>query len=275
HVVRGNDLVSATPRQMALFAALGHPREEWPSYAHLPLIVGEDNKPLSKRNGEVSLRWYREHGFLADAMRNYLALLGWSLAPDRELFTTDEMVAAFDLSKVSRNPARFDVRKLEAINGEKIRALPEATLVEMLRPWFAEAGLPVPAGVLETAVPLVQTRIVRLTDAVEMLRFLLVDETDFQVVDRDQLTPAVTAQLSAAAEALAALDTWTHDVIEACLRGTLVEGMGLKPKLAFGPVRVAITGRRMSPPLFESLALLGRDRSLARLKAALDMVAAP
>jgi glutamyl-tRNA synthetase len=274
HIVRGNDLVSATPRQLALFAALGHPREEWPSYAHLPLIVGEDNKPLSKRNGEVSLRYYREHGFLPDAMRNYLALLGWSLAPDRELFTTDEMVAAFDLSTVSRNPARFDIRKLEAINGEKIRALPEAELAGLLRPWLVEAGLPLPDGVLEKAVPLIQTRIVRLTDAVDMLRFLLVEEDDFTVVDRDQLGPAVTDQLSAARDALAALDAWTHDVIETCLRATLVEGLGLKPKLAFGPVRVAITGRRMSPPLFESLALLGRDRSLARLGAALDIAAA-
>ncbi|HEX7355996.1 MAG TPA: glutamate--tRNA ligase [Mycobacteriales bacterium] len=273
HIVRGNDLVSATPRQMALFAALGHPREEWPSYGHLPLIVGEDGKPLSKRNGEVSLRWYREHGFLADAMRNYLALLGWSLAPDRELFDTAEMVAAFDLSRVSRNPARFDVRKLEAINGEKIRALPEETLVQMLRPWFEAAGVPLPPGVLESAVPLIQTRIVRLTDAVDMLRFLLVEEADFAVVDDDQLVPAVAPQLSAAREALAAVEAWTHEVIERTLRDTLVDGLGLKPKLAFGPVRVAVTGRRMSPPLFESLELLGRDRSLGRLDAALALAA--
>lgn len=274
HIVRGNDLVSATPRQLALFAALGHPPDEWPAYAHCPQVTGDDGKPLSKRNGEVSLRWYREHGFLADAMRNYLALLGWSLAPDRELFTTEEMVAAFDLSRVQSNAARFDVKKLEAINGEKIRALPEATLVDLLRPWLVEAGLPVPDGVLEAAVPLIQTRIVRLTDAVDMLAFLLVEEDDFRVVDRDQLGPAVAGQLSAAREALAALDTWTHDVIETCLRATLVEGLGLKPKLAFGPVRVAITGRRMSPPLFESLELLGRDRALARLSAALDIAEA-
>ena len=270
HVVRGNDLVSATPRQMALFAALGHPREEWPSYAHLPLIVGEDGKPLSKRNGEVSLRWYREHGFLADALRNYLALLGWSLAPDRELFDTEEMVAAFDLSRVSRNPARFDVRKLEAINGEKIRALPEPTLVELLRPWFAAAGLAVPAGVLEAAVPLVQTRIVRLTDAVDMLRFLLVDEAGFTVADPDQLGPGTAPQLRAAHEALAGLDLWATEPIEAALREALVVRLGLKPRVAFGPVRVAVTGRRVAPPLFESLALLGRDRTLGRLAAALE-----
>jgi len=269
HVVRGNDLVSATPRQMALFAALGHPREQWPQYAHCPQVTGDDGKPLSKRNGEVSLRWYREHGFLPDAMRNYLALLGWAIAADRELFTTEEFVAAFDLSRVTSNAARFDVKKLEAINGEKIRALSEAELLEAVVPFLVAAGLPTPHDVLVRAIPLVQTRIVRLTDAVDLLRFLLVDEDEFVVVDHEQLVAEVLSQLSAAHDALEQLDSWDHAAIEATLRSALVDGLGLKPKLAFGPVRIAVTGRRTSPPLFESLEILGRERSLSRLAGAL------
>ncbi len=269
HVVRGDDLMSATPRQLALYAALGVDRDAWPVFAHLPQVTGEDGKPLSKRNGEVSLRWYRDQGFLPEAMLNYLALLGWSLAPDREVFALAEMVAAFSLGKVSRNPARFDVRKLEAINGEKIRGLTAADLTQRLRPLFAAAGLDVPAGALEAAVPLVQTRIVRLIDAVEMLSFLYVADDDFTVTDHAQLVAEVLAQLAAAHDKLEELPEWTAAAIEAGLRAALVDGLGLKPKHAFGPVRIAITGRRMSPPLFESLELLGRERSLARLADAL------
>lgn len=268
HIVRGEDLVSATPRQLALYAALGHPVERWPQFAHLPLLVGQDGKPLSKRNGEVSLRYYRDAGFLPAAMLNYLALLGWSLAPDRELFSVAEMVQAFDLGKVSKNPARFDVQKLEAINGEKIRAMSEAELVATLRPWMRAAGLPDDAGFLQAAVPLIQSRMVRLTEAPELLGFLLVSEEEFTVVDRQLLTADVLPTLDAAARALEALEEWTGASVEAALRAALVDGLGLKPRHAFGPVRVAVTGRRVSPPLFESVQLLGRERTLRRIAAA-------
>lgn len=272
HVVRGEDLVSATPRQMALYAALGSDQDDWPVFAHLPLLIGDDGKPLSKRNGETSLRWYRDNGFLPAALLNYLALLGWSLAPDRELFDLEEMVAAFELAQVSKNPARFDLRKLEAINGEKIRGLNEAQLAEEIRPLLAAAGLVDRYGLLERCIPLVQTRMTRLTDAVTMLTFLFVDEDDFTVVDHEQLVAEVLAQLDAAYDALKGLPEWTAGVIEGCLRRALVEELGLKPKNAFGPVRVAVTGRRMSPPLFESLELLGRERSLRRIASAREEI---
>jgi glutamyl-tRNA synthetase len=269
HIVRGEDLISATPRQLALYEALGHPREEWPRFAHLPLLVAEDNKPLSKRNGEVSLRWYRENGFLPEAMRNYLALLGWSLAPDRELFDTAEMIANFDLTRVSRNPARFDLKKLEAINGEKIRALSEAELAQELVPWLEAAGYHADAGFLQAAVPLVQSRMVRLTEAPDLIGFLLVDEDDFAIVDQEILTGELLPQLDVSLRALQDVPAWTAEILEAALRAALVDGMGLKPRNAFGPLRIAVSGRRISPPLFESLELLGRAKTIARLRRAI------
>lgn len=269
HIVRGEDLISATPRQLALYEALGHPREQWPRFAHLPLIVADDGKPLSKRNGEVSLRWYRENGFLPEAMRNYLALLGWSLAPDRELFGTAEMVANFDLTRVSRNPARFDIKKLEAINGEKIRGLSEAEFARELAPWLEGAGYRADAGFLQAVAPLVQSRMVRLTEAPGLLGFLLVDEEDFTVTDRELLTSELLPQLRTSLQVLDALPGWRAHDLEAALRAALVTEMGIKPRNAFGPLRVAVTGRRISPPLFESLEILGRDRTLRRLRHAI------
>jgi glutamyl-tRNA synthetase len=269
HIVRGEDLISATPRQLAIYEAIGHPRDEWPQFAHLPLIVADDGKPLSKRNGEVSLRWYREHGFLPETMRNYLALLGWSLSADRELFDTDEMVAAFDLTRVSKNPARFDIKKLEAINGEKIRALGAEEFVAVITPWLEAAGLTVDRATLEAAAPLVQSRMVRLTEAPDLLGFLFLDDDDFYIVDHPLLLGEDVPQLTRAQYALEDLEEWTTAGIEAALREALIEGLGLKPKVAFTPVRIAVTGRKISPPLFESIELLGRERALARIENAL------
>lgn len=272
HIIRGEDLIAATPRQVALYTALDHPRDKWPEFAHLPLIIGDDGKPLSKRNGEVSLRWYHDHGFLPEAMLNYLALLGWSLAPDRELFTLEEMVGAFDVRRVSKNPARFDLKKLEAINGEKIRAMSEAELMVRLRPWFQAAGLPAEAGFLQATIPLVHSRIVRLTEAVEMLGFLLVSEDEFTVTDREQLTADSLPALDSAMAALDRLHAWTASKIEDALRDALIERLDLKPRQAFGAVRVAVTGRRVSPPLFDSMELLGRERSMGRLADAVGLI---
>jgi len=269
HIVRGEDLISATPRQLAIYEAIGHPREEWPQFAHVPLIIADDGKPLSKRNGEVSLRWYREHGFLPEAMRNYLALLGWSLSADRELFDTDEMIAVFDLARVSKNPARFDIKKLEAINGEKIRAMSPEDFAATLVPWLEQADLNPDPPLLAAAAPLVQSRMVRLTEAVNLLGFLFVDDDDFFIADNQSLLGEDVPQLTQALYAFEDLEEWTTEAIEAALRAALIERLGLKPKVAFSPVRIAVTGRRISPPLFESIELLGRERTIARLEAAL------
>ncbi len=278
HIVRGEDLIAATPRQMAMYAAMGVPREAFPEFGHLPLIVGDDGKPLSKRNGEVSIAWYRRNGFLPEAMVNYLALLGWSLpGTDREVFTVDELVEAFDVRRVSKNPARFDVKKLEAINGEHIRRISEGDLAARLVPVLQDAGVlpdePSPSQheLLRDAIPLVQTRLARLTEAPDLLRFLFAGES-FSVdpaAAAKTLLGETLGSLDAARRALVSLTSWVAADIEAALREALVDGLGLKPKHAFGPLRVAVTGRTISPPLFESMELLGRDVTLARLDAAI------
>ncbi|HEX8002172.1 MAG TPA: glutamate--tRNA ligase [Mycobacteriales bacterium] len=279
HIVRGEDLIAATPRQMAMYAAMGVPRDRFPMFGHLPLIVGDDGKPLSKRNGEVSIAWYRRNGFLPEAMLNYLALLGWSLpGTDREVFSVAELVAAFDVTRVSKNPARFDVKKLEAINGEHIRLISEGDLAARLVPVLQDAGVlpdePTPEqhALLRDAIPLVQTRLARLTEAPDLLRFLFAGEsfTVDPAAAAKTLLGEVLGPLDAARSALAAVDPWTTSGIEAALRTALVDGLGLKPKHAFGPLRVAVTGRTVSPPLFESMELLGRETTLARLDRARD-----
>jgi glutamyl-tRNA synthetase len=269
HILRGEDLVSATPRQLAMYAALGVPRERFPAFGHLPLIVGDDGKPLSKRNGEVSIRWYRDNGFLPSAMLNYLALLGWSLDGEHELFSLAELVEVFSIERVGRNPARFDLKKLEAINGDKIRALPEATLADLAMQQLTAAGVTADADVVARAVPLVQTRLARLTEIPGLLGFLFADPFAVEEAAAEKVLTADAAPvLAAAVAALSGLTEWTTVAIEESLRTALIEGLGLKPKHAFTPVRVAVTGRTVSPPLFESLELLGRDRTLSRLSAA-------
>ena len=276
HVLRGEDLLSSTPRQIALYDALaeiGVGTGGTPEFGHLPYVMGQGNKKLSKRDPESNLLGYREAGYLPEGLLNYLALLGWAIAEDRDVFTMEEMVAAFDIGRVNPNPARFDVKKAEAINATHIRRLAPEELASRLAGFLAVAGLlPLEATadataehrrLLAAAVPLVQERMTTLRDAVDMLGFLLVDEADFVVAE--PIDEAGRGVVKAAYEALAVLPEWTTDAIEQALRTALVEGLGLKPRLAFGPVRVAVTGRRVSPPLFESLALLGRERTLARL----------
>ena len=275
HVVRGEDLLSSTPRQIAVYRAMGVDEAEFPVFAHLPYVLGKDGQRLSKRNGVVSVNWYREQGFLPEAICNYLALLGWSPGENREEFTMAEMAAEFDLARVNRNAAQFDVRKLEAINGDKIRALGPADFAARITPFLAGAGLvatpptAAEAGLISAAAPLVQERVTTLAQAAEMLGFLFVDEADFRVEPEDAaraLTPDAGPALAAAEEALAGLGSWTEEAIRAALEAALVDGLGLKPRAAFGgAVRVALTGRRVGPPLFGSIELLGRDRTLGRL----------
>ncbi len=277
HVLRGEDLLSSTPRQIAFYDALaeiGVGSGILPRFGHLPYVMGQGNKKLSKRDPESNLLGYRDRGFLPEGLLNYLALLGWAIAEDRDIFSMQEMVEAFTIERVNPNPARFDLKKCEAINASHLRELSVEELAERMLPFLQRAGLvgDPPAerdrDVLAQAAPLVHERMTTLDEAVDMLGFLFVDEAAFE---RD---PADAAKLlnedgrsvvKAAHEALAALDDWTTAAIEEALRAALVEGLGLKPRNAFGPVRVAVTGRRVSPPLFESLELLGRERALGRL----------
>jgi glutamyl-tRNA synthetase len=275
HVLRGEDLLPSTPRQIALYRALIAigVTDTVPQFGHLPYVMGEGNKKLSKRDPTSSLNLYRQQGYLPEGLLNYLALLGWSIADDRDVFSLDEMVAAFDVADVNANPARFDPKKCEAINATHIRLLPPDEFAVRLRSYADEIGTKAPAGVIESAAPLVQERIRTLRDGLDLIHFLLVAEADF-TVDEDaavkQLDGPGHDVVPAALATLETVSEWTAGELEQHLNAALVQGLGLKPRQAYGPVRVAVTGRTVSPPLFESLELLGRDRTLARLRAARD-----
>ena len=281
HVLRGEDLLPSTPRQIPLHAALralGMASGPMPRFGHLPIVLGEGRRRISKRNTpEASLRQVRAEGFLAEGILNYLALLGWSPGGDQELFTLDEMVAAFSVEKINRNPATFDVKKLTAINGVKIRSLEPGEFVKRLLPFLVRRGLldsPVSDAQLElvaAAAPLVQERSATLVEAADLLGFLLVPDHHFSVdpaAAAKVLTPSSAPVLDTAASVLADLPSWTAEDVQETLQAALVDRLGLKPRVAYGPVRVAVTGRTVSPPLFESIELLGRERTLERLRAA-------
>jgi len=280
HVLRGEDLLSSTPRQIPLYAALADVGigAGPPSFGHLPYVMGQGNKKLSKRDPEANALGYRDAGFLPEGLLNYLALLGWAISGDRDIFSLEEMVEAFDIGDVNPNPARFDIKKADAINGSHMRLLSIDDITHRALPFLKAAGVvsdPVSdadAQLLELAMPLVAERINKLTEAVDMLGFLFIDEADLELDEADAaklLDDAGKAIVQASYDAVAALPTWSTDAIQTALQTALVDERGLKPRVAFGPVRVAITGRRISPPLFESMELLGRDRSLARLQGAL------
>jgi glutamyl-tRNA synthetase len=277
HVLRGEDLLSSTPRQIALYEALielGIARAV-PRFGHLPYVMGEGNKKLSKRDPQASLLGYRDAGFLPEGLLNYLALLGWSISPDNDIFSVDEMVAAFDVQDVLPNPARFDLKKAEAINAAHMRLLSVSEMAERVVPHLVGAGVlsdpptDYERDLLAKAMPLVHERMNKLTEAPAMLGFLFSDKVEYDEADVAKLLDDEGRRVVAAAhDALSRLDTWTTEAIDEALRPSLVEGLGLKPRNAFGPVRVAVTGRRISPPLFESLELLGREVTLARLATA-------
>ena len=275
HVLRGEDLLPSTPRQIALHRALiaAGVGEAVPEYAHLPTVLGEGTKKLSKRDPQSNLFVHRDRGFLPEGLLNYLALLGWSIAPDRDVFSLKEMVGAFDVIDVNSNPARFDQKKADAINAEHIRALEPGDFAARLRDFFAGRGQDIgldEAG-FAAAAELVQTRIVVLSDAWDLLRFL--SDEDYLIDPKaaaKELRSEAVPVLDSAVGALDALGQWTATGIEQALKDVLVDGLGLKPRKAFGPVRVAVTGATVSPPLFESMELLGRERSLSRLRDARD-----
>ncbi|MDP2774602.1 MAG: glutamate--tRNA ligase [Nocardioides sp.] len=280
HVLRGEDLLSSTPRQIPLYAALADVGigNGAPAFGHLPYVMGQGNKKLSKRDPEANALGYREAGFLPEGLLNYVALLGWAISGDRDIFTVDEMVEAFEIGDVNPNPARFDLKKADAINSAHMRLLSVEDITHRALPFLKAAGVvsdPVSDSdttLLELAMPLVAERINKLTEAVDMLGFLFVDEAAFtrDAADAEKLLDeAGRGIVQASYDAVSGLREWSTAAIQEALQAKLVDELGLKPRVAFGPVRVAITGRRVSPPLFESMELLGRERSLGRLQSAL------
>lgn len=278
HVLRGEDLLSSTPRQIALyeaFAQINVGNGITPEFGHLPYVMGEKNKKLSKRDPESSLSLYRREGFLPEGLMNYLALLGWSFGEDREFFSMKEMADNFDLNRVSANPARFDIKKCTAINADWIRRLSNEELLTRLEPYLTSAGFELEQdnkALLVKAVPLIQERMETLGQAAGMLRFLLVAEADFSIEGADlNLVQSAESKevLQKAYEKLDQLSAWQTQILHDELNDLLVQQLGIKPRLAFTPLRVAITGRRVSPPLFESMELLGKQSCLSRIQKAL------
>ncbi|MBY6350133.1 glutamate--tRNA ligase [Rhodococcoides corynebacterioides] len=276
HVLRGEDLLSSTPRQIALYEALVRigVADRVPEFGHLPFVMGDGNKKLSKRDPQADLFLHRERGFIPEGLLNYLALLGWGFRDDRDVFSLAEMVEAFEIGSVNANPARFDQKKADAINAEHIRLLEPADFATRLRAFLEAAGHPIGVddAVFAEAAELVQTRIVVLSDAWGLLKFLLAPREEFTVDPASaakNLGPDARPVLDAAITAVDAAE-WTAPALEEALKSALVDGLDLKPRKAFGPVRVAVTGSHVSPPLYESLVLLGRDDSLLRLRAARD-----
>ncbi len=276
HILRGEDLLSSTPRQIRVYQAMGVAIEDYPVFAHLPFVMGADNAKLSKRNGEVSIAWYRDKGFLPEAICNYLALLGWSPGDDRENVTMKELCELFTVEKVNSSPARFDMKKLEAINGDKIRALTIDEFLKWTLPFLIKAnvisGTDSEIDLVKRALPIIQERIVMFSEVPAMLKFLFVKDFAIEADSLAKVTDSSAKDvLKRSLKELEPLGEWTHERIEAALRSSLIEDMGLKPRIAFGAVRIATTGSTISPPLFESMELLGKEASLSRISTALAL----
>ncbi|HVU72608.1 MAG TPA: glutamate--tRNA ligase [Mycobacteriales bacterium] len=275
HIVRGEDLLMATPRQMAMYAALGHPRDRWPQFAHVPLIMGEDGKPLSKRNESASLSWYRTQGFLPEAVLNYLCQLGWSMPDGREQFGADEFVAAFSLDRVQRNAARFDLKKLEALNGDWIRSLPLEDLEARVLAALVDADVAHDVAVVRRLLPELASRLKRLTEAPGLLAPLLSGPGGVALDPDDALallTAEAVALLDLAITTLEGVTPWESEPILDALRGAL-DAAGLKPKKVFPLLYLAVLGKRAGYPLTSAMEVIGREESLARLRTARDRAA--
>ena len=277
HVLRGEDLLSSTPRQIALYHALIDAgfTTHIPRFGHLPYVMGEGNKKLSKRDPEANLFHHRDRGFIPEGLINYLALLGWSLSHDRDIFSIQEMVKAFDVVNVNPNPARFDQKKADAINGDHIRLLTVEDFTARMIPYLQAGNVlsndptDVQLEILAAAAPLVQTRMNVLSEAPELLEFLFTHASQITYAE-DALkglpeNSAVVVAASVEALELIPEAEFTHDVIQEALNSALIDGLELKPRIAFGPLRTAISGRRISPPLFESMEILGKKDTIDRL----------
>ena len=276
HVLRGEDLLSSTPRQIALYNALYEAgvAKFIPQFGHLPFVMGEGNKKLSKRNPESNLFLHRDRGFIPEGLLNYLALLGWSISADRDIFTLQELCENFEVTDVNPNPARFDQKKAEAINSAHIRLLSDQEFTKRVLPYLQSAGVlgSAPTAqeleVLAKLAPLTKERVTVLSDVVGMVAFMFLSDQDL-VIEEDalkQLPENAAAIVNAAIDAIKGLSEFTTESIQQALSDALVEGLGEKPRNAFGPVRTAISGRRVSPPLFECMEILGKESCLARLE---------
>ena len=277
HVLRGEDLLSSTPRQIALYNALYEAgvAKFIPRFGHLPFVMGEGNKKLSKRNPESNLFLHRDRGFIPEGLLNYLALLGWSIAADRDIFSLEELKANFDVKDVNPNPARFDQKKADAINSAQIRLLSDEEFAKRTLPYLKSAGLidAEPSAreleVIRKATPLVKERVTVLSEVVGMLGFLLSTdvEFDFEPEALEGLPENAGEVVRSAISVLSELEDFSTEAIQNALNAELVERLELKPRVAFGPVRVALSGRRVTPPLFESMEIIGKQLTLARLEA--------
>jgi glutamyl-tRNA synthetase len=272
HVIRGDDHLSNTPRQILVYEALGRPV---PMFAHLPMIWGADGKKLSKRHGATSVEAFRDEGYLPEALLNYLALLGWSLDGETTIVSADTLKAQFSLDRVSKNPAIFDFEKLARMNGAYIREMSPDAFAAHMSPWLEQAGV-APAGDLQARpdwyrelAPMVAERTKLMPDAVPLVRFLFAKELDIepQAAEKVLAQPEAAPILAAVARGLATVEPWNPSAIEEALR-TIPEKLETKPKAVFQVVRVAVTGSLVSLPLFESIALLGRECTLARVQTA-------
>ncbi|MGP4995659.1 glutamate--tRNA ligase [Glutamicibacter ardleyensis] len=277
HVLRGEDLLSSTPRQIVLYRALIDIKvaQYMPLFGHLPYVMGQGNKKLSKRDPESSLFLHRDRGFIPEGLLNYLSLLGWSLSADEDIFTREQLIEAFDVKNVLSNPARFDIKKAEAINGTHVRLLEPQDFRDRLVPYLQAAelvGSELSAReneILDAAAPLVQERIGLLGEAAEMMEFLFKTDEDIQIEEKalKGMPANLVEVVDASIAALEGVQDWNAESIQDALRAKLIDELELKPRQAFGPARVAVSGKRVSPPLFESMEILGRDSSLTRLRA--------
>jgi glutamyl-tRNA synthetase len=264
HVVRGDDLLASAPRNAAVIEALGGSP---PAYAHLPQVLGPDSKPLSKRHGATSVAAFREQGFLPEALVNYLALLGWAKDDHTTFLDRDDLVEAFDLTHVSHNPAVFDTQKLEWMNNHYIQSLDEDDLAARCVPFLTAEGLSVEPRLLRRAIPLIRERMKTLSEAPALLRFLFTDDVVPNEKATELIAKAPGGYLKKAAEALDAQEGWDTEQIQAAL-DRLASEAGLSRTKGWQPIRAAVTGSNVSPPLPESLALLGKERTVARLREA-------
>jgi glutamyl-tRNA synthetase len=263
HVVRGDDLLASAPRNAAVIEALGGIP---PAYAHLPQVLGSDSKPLSKRHGATSVAAFREKGFLPEALVNYLALLGWAKDDHTTFLDRDELIDAFDLAHVSHNPAVFDTQKLEWMNNHYIQSLDEDDLAARCVPFLTAEGLSVDPTLLRRAIPLIRERMKTLSEAPALLRFLFTDDVVPNDKAAELIAKAPEGYLKKVADTLDALEGWDTERIQAAL-DRLASETGLSRTKGWQPLRGAVTGSNVSPPLPESLALLGRERTVARLRA--------
>lgn len=274
HVLRGEDLLSSTPRQIVLYNAMYEAgiAQFIPKFGHLPFVMGEGSKKLSKRDPQSDLFAHKKRGFIHEGLLNYLALLGWSIGPDRDIFSLEELCQQFDVGDVNPNPARFDQAKAEAINAAHIRLLEPSDFESRLIPYLQAENLvsdePTKSelGVLKASAPLIQERITVLSESVEMLRFLFVEKVQHDQDSLAKLPEDTEAIIESSVQVLESLERWQTEDIQKALQSELIEKMQLKPRVAFGPLRSALSGRRVSPPLFESMEILGKEISIQRLR---------